>query len=74
MTPYKNLGGSSGIAAYAIAETSIEVMFKDGWRYLYTFASAGVECIERMKQLAVQGMGLNSFISRVVKKRYASKR
>lgn len=74
MTTYKNLGGDSGVASYEIGEESIEVQFNDGMIYLYTDDSAGSENIEEMKRLAIAGEGLNSFINRVVKKRYASKR
>ena len=73
MEQYANLGGDSGIFAYAIKQDSIEVQFRDGLCYLYTHQSAGITDVEHMKELAVAGRGLNSFISRVVKKRYASK-
>lgn len=74
MTPYKNLGGDSGVAAYEIGNDSIEVQFKDGMIYLYTVSSAGSANIEQMKNLAIVGEGLNGFINSYVKKGYASKR
>lgn len=74
MVPYRNLGGDSGVAAYEITNDSIDVQFKDRWVYLYTVQSAGKANIEQMKMLAIDGRGLNSFINRVVRKRYASKR
>ncbi len=73
MERYKNLSGNSGVAAYEIATDSITVEFKDGHVYLYTYQSAGSENIERMKELAIAGRGLNTYISRHVRKRYASK-
>ncbi|MBI5204699.1 MAG: hypothetical protein HZA11_07270 [Nitrospirae bacterium] len=73
MERYKNLGGSSGVAAYEVGDDSIKVQFDDGSLYLYNYQSAGSNDIEQMKRLAIAGRGLNSFISRVVKKRYASK-
>lgn len=73
MEIYKNLGGNSGVIAYKIEDTSISVRFQDGWHYVYTNQSTGVTNIEHMKLLANQGQGLNSFISKFVKKRYASK-
>ena len=73
MDRYKNLGGNSGVVGYEIADTSIKVGFRDGSIYLYTYQSAGGENIEHMKKLAVAGQGLNSFIGRAVRKRYASK-
>lgn len=73
MTPYKNRGGNSGIDSYETGADSITVQFKDGAVYLYTAQSAGAANIEEMKSLAVAGHGLNSFISRNVRKRYAHK-
>ncbi|MBE2186563.1 MAG: hypothetical protein IAE99_07300 [Rhodothermales bacterium] len=73
MERYRNLGGDSGITAYEIGTDSITVEFKGGATYLYTNQSAGSGNIEQMKQLAQAGSGLNSFISRVVKKGYARK-
>ena len=68
-----NLGGNSGIAGYEIGDNSIIVAFRNNTAYLYTYGSTGRDAIERMKLLAAEGRGLNSFISSVVKKRYASK-
>jgi len=59
--------------AYEIGDNSIKVQFCDGSLYLYNNQSAGSHNIEQMKALAIAGRGLNSFISKVVKKRYASK-
>jgi hypothetical protein len=73
MARYKNLGGDSGISSYVIGADSIEVTFNDGSVYLYNYASAGKDNIERMKSLAESGSGLNSFINTNVKKLYASK-
>ena len=73
MTRYKNLGGKSGIVAYEYGDDYIRVEFKDGARYLYTYESADPDNIEEMKQLAENGQGLNSFINRIVRKRYAKK-
>jgi len=73
MEHYKNLGGDSGVKAYQIGDDSIKLQFRDGSLYLYNCQSAGRSNIEHMKELAIAGKGLNSFISRVVKKGYASK-
>jgi hypothetical protein len=73
MNRYANSGGNSNVVAYEIEQSSIKVQFADGWIYLYTSQSAGIESIERMKHLAMAGQGLNSFIAKVVRKRYASK-
>lgn len=73
MERYRNLGGDSGVVAYDIGEDSITVEFSDGSVYLYTYQSAGGHNIEQMKELAVAGRGLNSFINKYVRKQYASK-
>ena len=73
MEQYRNLGGDSGVAAYEIGPDSITVQFKDGAVYLYTNQSAGAASIAEMQRLARSGQGLNSYISRVVRKGYAQK-
>ncbi len=73
MERYRNLGGDSGVAAFETGPDFIRVQFKDGAVYLYTYASAGPQNIEHMKQLAERGQGLNSFINTTVRKAYARK-
>lgn len=71
MEQYKNLAGNSGVVAYENGSDFIRVQFGDGGIYLYTYESAGARAIERMKQLATQGRGLNTFINTSVRKAYA---
>ncbi len=73
MTRYLNLSGESNVWGYEIGTAYIRVRFNDGSIYLYTYESAGKFHIENMKQLAVAGQGLNSYINRHVKYSYASK-
>ena len=73
MARYGNLGGDSAVVAYEIEIDSIIVQFNTGATYLYNYVSAGAVNIEQMKSLAIAGQGLNSFISRIVKKQYARK-
>ncbi|SJZ62771.1 hypothetical protein [Sediminibacterium ginsengisoli] len=73
MTQYKNLSGTSGILAYEIGTDSITVQFKSGQYYLYNTSSTSAFNIERMKQLAVAGSGLSTFISTTVKDGYHRK-
>jgi hypothetical protein len=70
---YANTNGDSSVAAYKIGADYVQVRFTDGSEYLYTYASAGHSNIERMKVLAQQGDGLNSFIMSNVRKKYESK-
>ena len=71
MERYENLGGDSGVAAFEHGPNYIRVRFLDGAQYLYTDTSAGPGNIEQMKRLAVFGQGLNTFINRVTRKKYA---
>ena len=73
MPNYSNRSGRSNVASYEILNDGIIVVFKDGCRYLYNYASAGEYNINRMKELAAAGSGLNSFIYHNVKKKYAKK-
>ncbi|SBV37649.1 conserved hypothetical protein [uncultured Stenotrophomonas sp.] len=75
MTPYRNLNGNSNVVSYEVAEDSIIVVFKSGRRthYLYNSLRPGRVAVERMKALAAQGHGLNSYISSVVKDNFARK-
>jgi hypothetical protein len=73
MTPYLNRGGDSGVLAYEIKERAILVKFP-GMIYTYDYSHPGTAHVERMKQLAIQGEGLNEYISRHIQDNYASKR
>jgi hypothetical protein len=69
VTPYRDWDQDSGIRAYEIGSTHMDVAFKDGAVYRYTSLSAGQANIDRMIMLARAGDGLNEFINRAVKKR-----
>lgn len=73
--PYRDKSGRSNIrsVAYDELETQIIVTFKDGSSYLYTNTSAGASTIKNMCLYARIGNGLNSYISRIVKKNYQAK-
>ena len=63
---YQNLSGKSGVSEYRyddILYTSIEIIFTDDSRYLYTDMSAGWITILHMIDLAEKGVGLNRFIN-----------
>jgi hypothetical protein len=72
ITEYQG-AGKSNVTGYALGPESIEVVFKGGASYIYTYRSAGPEHVEKMKQLAVTGEGLASYINKHVRKLYASK-
>ena len=73
MHRYKNISGESGVVAYDIGRRSTTVEFNSGDRYLYTDDSAGADNITEMQRLATLGSGLSTYISQIVRERYAQK-
>lgn len=73
MERYRNLSGDSGVASFEMGPDFIRVQFTDNHVYLYNNAATGEANISRMKALAVQGKGLNTFINQEVKHEYAVK-
>ncbi len=73
MTPYRNATGRSNVAQYEFTDDSIQVVFKSGAyrHYLYDHDQPGRAAVEKMKQLATRGSGLNSYIVSVVGRKYA---
>lgn len=67
---YSNLGGNSSVVAYEILPFSINVQFKGGRWYRYSYAKAGRLNVENMKSLAIKGIGLCSYIQLNVKNLY----
>ncbi|MEP9326466.1 hypothetical protein PPMP20_25510 [Paraburkholderia phymatum] len=73
MKRYRDLSGRSGVVAYELSETWVSVKFSDGTLYRYDYAATGRKDVEEMKSLAIAGRGLSTYISQVVKDRYARK-
>lgn len=73
MERYKNIGGNSGVVGFETGTDYIRVQFSDGSVYLYTYTSADSTIIEEMKKLAFSGNGLNAYINRYARKKYAKK-
>ncbi len=75
MTPYLNLSGESNVISFEITTDSIHVVFRSGTHrnYLYDNTKPGKATVDHMKNLARDGRGLNSYISRVVKSNFAKK-
>ena len=73
MERYRDVDGDSGVIGYETGSDYIRVQFSDNSVYLYTYVSAGAANVEQMKKLAVAGDGLNAFINKNVRKRYARK-
>jgi hypothetical protein len=65
MTPYGNRHGRSGVRAYALGPTWIDIWFgADEEPYRYSYATAGRAVIEEMKGLARAGKGLSTYVAR----------
>ena len=70
MEVYANKSGRSSVYAYIIGADFISVQFKNGKVYRYAYSRAGSTNVERMKILARQGLGLNTYIKTQVNLRY----
>lgn len=68
---YGNRSGQSGVTGYALVEDGIAVKFSSGAVYVYDRGCPGRLHVARMKQLAREGEGLATYISRRVGQRYA---
>ncbi|CAG4887410.1 hypothetical protein R70241_00424 [Paraburkholderia saeva] len=61
---YLNRSGDSGVSAYEIGDDFIAVQFRpSGDVYWYTRASVGARHLAAMKDLALKGRGLSTYIS-----------
>ncbi|MGN6165396.1 MAG: hypothetical protein ACTHOF_12730 [Flavisolibacter sp.] len=67
MVAYKNI--HSGVSAYELGPNYIVTKFGKQY-YLYSNKITGAKKINRMKELAIIGEGLSSFISRNIRKSY----
>lgn len=57
------INSESGVQGYELGIYTITVFFWTGSIYTYTYSSCGVDAVETMKMLAIQGSGLNTFIN-----------
>lgn len=73
MEKYANRGGDSGVVGFEITHDSITVQFSDGSLYLYNAIRPGQPAVTHMQALARGGQGLNSYISRTVRKNFYQK-
>ena len=70
---YADIGSDSGIDSYAYGEDFVQIKFKTGEVFEYTTKSAGSANIKKLIKLAEAGDGLNTFLSRNVRKKYSRK-
>lgn len=73
MQPYVDRSGRSGIVAYELGDSWIKIRFRDGDTYLYDANQPGAAHVRAMARLARAGAGLNTYISRHVRDRFAGK-
>lgn len=71
MQLYKDWDRDSGISHFEIHDSSITIWFKGSAKpYSYSYSRAGMAHVEKMKRLALAGVGLNEYINEHVKKSY----
>lgn len=68
MTKYRS--ERSAITDYKIEDDRILVQFKGGKIYSYSYAKAGKQHVDKMKELAESGEGLGSNIMKNVRTKY----
>ena len=73
MEKYLNKSRDSCVIGYEIGEDYIDIIFNNRLAYRYSYFSAGKENVEKMKLLAKNGDGLNSFINQYCKFGYLKK-
>jgi hypothetical protein len=73
MKRYRNTSGNSGVVAYRIMDDAIAIRFQDGGTYIYDYRSPGRVHVEAMKELALRGEGLATYINVHVREAYAKK-
>ena len=61
---YANISKRSNVKYTEYNQDLIKVFFKDKTQYTYTYLSASADVIEKMKESADRGSGLNSYISK----------
>lgn len=65
MELYKNLGRDSGVHSYQLGDHFIKVKFKSNPKvYIYNHIKPGQQHVAAMKQLAVAGHGLQTYINK----------
>ena len=65
----------SGVLAYSIEDRSIKILFppdKDGQPFVYTYSytKPGKKHVEEMKELAVKGSDLATYINKYIREKY----
>ena len=61
---------NSGVEQYEIGEDYIKIKFYDGKMFTYSYQKAGTIHVENMKELALRGRGLCTYINQNTKYLY----
>ena len=67
MQRYNDPRGNSAVTAYEAGPNYIDVQFRDGPCYRYTYQVPGAQHVEAMKQLASEGQKLATYINQHVR-------
>jgi hypothetical protein len=70
MQRYRSRKPDTGVRAFALHKTAIDIEFRDGKRYRYDYTRPGKEKVEIIKHLALAGAGLTTFINQHVREVY----
>jgi len=71
MKKYLDKTNNSGVESFEITSNSIKVKFKYSDEiYIYSYESAGKIHVENMKNLAVEGIGLSTYISKYASEKF----
>jgi hypothetical protein len=69
--PYGASDRNSGVVAYRTGPDFIVLKYRDGGIYVYNYNRPGREHVDRMKELAIAGKGLTTYINQHVRDSYA---
>jgi len=71
MKKYIDKTNNSGVESFEITSSSIKVKFKYSDEiYIYSYKSAGKTHVENMKNLAIEGIGLSTYISKYASEKF----
>lgn len=59
-----------GVDGYEFNDDGIILRFKDGRTYLYSYTKPGKVHVDNMKNLALSGSGLTSYVNKYVRDNY----
>lgn len=73
MQRYESKDRHTGVIAFQLGKDYIDVEFRDGRIYRYSFTKPGKPAVTEMKRLATKGKGLTTYINKYVRKNYEQK-